>query len=90
LSQAEQLRIIGYTIGRRIQFDELSPDDFRRETAASWPAPVVNMLLTAWGATIGRPAFVTSAVFDITGSPARTFHHWVADHADAFRNTPST
>src|SRR5262245_25270435 len=86
LSQAEQVRIIGATIGRRIQFDELSPADFRRETAGSWPAPVVNMLLTAWGATIGRPALVTTSVFDITGSPPRTFRQWVADHADAFRN----
>jgi len=84
LSQAEQVRIIGATIGRRIQFEELSPADFRRETAGSWPVPVVDMLLTAWGAAIGRPAFVTSTVFDIVGSPARTFRQWVADHADAF------
>jgi uncharacterized protein YbjT (DUF2867 family) len=86
LSQAEQVRVIGATVGRRIQFEELSPEDFRRKTAGSWPAPVVDMLLTAWGATIGRPAFVTSTVFDIVGSPARTFRQWVADHADAFRN----
>ena len=85
LSQAEQVRIIGATIGRRIQFDELSPEDFRRETAGTWPVPVVDMLLIAWGATIGRPAFMTSSVFDIIGSPARTFRQWVADHADAFR-----
>jgi len=86
LSQAEQVRIIGATIGRSIRFEELSPEDFRRETAGSWPAPVVDMLLTAWGAAIGQPAFVTSTVFDIVGSPARTFRQWAADHADAFRN----
>jgi uncharacterized protein YbjT (DUF2867 family) len=86
LSQAEQVRIIGATIGRSIRFEELSPEDFRRETADSWPVPLVNMLLAAWGAAIGQPAFVTSTVFDIVGSPARTFRQWVADHADAFRN----
>jgi len=85
LSQAEQVRIIGATIGRRIQFDELSPEDFRRETAGTWPVPVVDMLLAAWGATIGHPAFVTSTVADVVGSPPRTFRQWVADHADAFR-----
>jgi uncharacterized protein YbjT (DUF2867 family) len=85
LSQAEQVRIIGAAIGRPIRFEELSPDQFRSETAGSWPAPVVEMLLAAWRATIGRPAFVTSTVADVVGSPARTFRQWAADHADAFR-----
>jgi uncharacterized protein YbjT (DUF2867 family) len=83
LSQAEQVSIIGDVIGRRITFEELSPEEFRRETQGSWPRPVVDMLLDAWGATTGRPAFVTSAVTDILGS-ARPFRQWVADHAGAF------
>ena len=85
LSQADQVRIIGEVIGRQIRFEELSPEEFRRETAASWPAPIVDMLLDAWGATIGHPAFVTSTVADVTGLPARTFRQWVVDHAEAFR-----
>jgi len=32
LSQAEQVRIIGDVLGRRIKSEELSPDEFRRET----------------------------------------------------------
>ena len=84
ISQAEQVRIVGDVIGRRIEFQELSPDEFRRETAGSWPRPIVDMLLAAWGAAIGRPAFVTSAVADILGSPARTFREWAKDHAAAF------
>src|SRR6185295_10422689 len=32
LSQAEQVSVIGGAIGRRLQFEELSPEDFRRET----------------------------------------------------------
>jgi len=85
LSQAEQVSIIAETIGRPIRFEELSPDEFRRETEGRWPPPVVNMLLNAWGAAIGQPAFVTSAVADIVGTPARTFRQWAADHADAFQ-----
>jgi uncharacterized protein YbjT (DUF2867 family) len=88
LSQAEQVRIIGAAIGRRIQFEELSPEDFRRETADRWPGPVVDMLLAAWGATIGRPALLTSTVSDILGSPPRTFRQWVDDHAAAFSESP--
>jgi uncharacterized protein YbjT (DUF2867 family) len=85
LSQADQVRTIGDAIGRRIQFEDMSPEEFRRETAGSWPAPVVDMLLSAWQAALGRPAFVTSTVSEILGSPARTFRQWAADHAAAFR-----
>ena len=84
LSQAEQVRIIGDVLGRRIEFEELSPDEFRRETEGSWPRPAVDMLLAAWGATIGRPAFITPTVFDILGSAPRSFRQWAADHITAF------
>jgi len=89
LSQAAQVSVIGSAIGRRIRFEELSPEEFRRETAGSWPSPVVDMLLAAWGATIGRPAFVTSTVADVVGSPARTFRQWVVDHVEVFRKRPA-
>lgn len=63
----------------------LSPEESRRETADSWPAPAVEMLLAAWGATVGHAAFMTSTVADVVGSPPWTFRHWVSDHADAFK-----
>jgi len=89
LSQAEQVNIIGAAIGRRIPFEELSPEDFRRETAGSWPRPVVDMLLAAWGATLGVPALVTSTVSDVAGSPPRSFRQWAVDHAAAFLERPT-
>jgi len=89
LSQAEQVRVIGDVLGRRITFEELSPDEFRSGTERSWPRPVVDMLLDAWGATMGRPAFITSTVSDILGSPAHTFRRWVTDHATAFMDGPA-
>jgi hypothetical protein len=39
------------------------------------------MLLNAWAAAMGLPAFVTTAVEEITGRPARTFREWARDHA---------
>ena len=90
LSQAEQVRIIGAVIGRLIQFEELSPADFRREMASPFPGPAVDMLLAAWGATMGRPALVTATVSDVLGSPARTFRQWVHDHAAAFLEHPAS
>jgi uncharacterized protein YbjT (DUF2867 family) len=81
LSQADQVSLIGDALGRRLRFEELSPDEFRRQM----PAPVADMLLAAWHAALGRPAFVTSTVEEILGSPARTFRQWAVDHADVFR-----
>ena len=84
LSQAAQVSAIGDAIGRPLRFAELTPDEFRRETAGTWPASVAEMLLDAWRATLGHPAYVTSAIQEIVGSPARTFHRWAADNAAAF------
>ncbi len=84
LSQAAQVRAIGDAIGRPLRFEELSPDEFRRETAGTWPGAAVEMLLSAWRATLGHPAFVTSAVEQVVGSPPRTFHQWAADNAGTF------
>ena len=89
LSQAEQVSIIGDVLGRRIEFEELSPDEFRSETQGSWPRPAVDMLLAAWGAAMGRPAFTTSTVSDILGPAPRPFRQWVADHATAFAEGPA-
>jgi uncharacterized protein YbjT (DUF2867 family) len=89
LSQAQQVSIIGGVLGRRIKFAELPPDEFRSETEGSWPRPVVDMLLTAWGATIGKPAFITATVSDILGSAPRSFRQWAADHATAFMEGPA-
>jgi uncharacterized protein YbjT (DUF2867 family) len=85
LSQFEQLSTIGRAIGRSLRIEEMSPDDARREWSAFWPASVSNMLLDAWAAAIGLPAFVTSTFEEITGTPARTFLEWATDHALDFR-----
>ena len=84
LNQIEQVAIIGAALGRSIRFEELSPEEFRRETAGTWPAAAVDMLMTAWQATLGHRAYVTSTVRDVLGSPPRTFGQWAADHTAAF------
>lgn len=85
LSQAEQVRAIGAALGRDITFEEVSPDEFRRESADTWPRPAVDMLLAAWSATLGHPAYLTGSVQEVLGTPARAFGEWAADHASAFR-----
>lgn len=84
LTQAQQVGIIGDAVGREVTFEELSPDEFRAETAGSWPPPVVEMLLTAWAATMGQPAYVTTAIADVLGRPASTLDQWAVDNVGAF------
>lgn len=85
LSQYEQVSTIGRVIGRTLRIEELSPEEARREWVKTMPAPVVTMLLNAWAAAIGQPAFVSDTVGEITGTPARTFLDWVKDNASVFR-----
>ncbi len=63
----------------------LSPDEARRELLTVMPMPVVNMLLYSSAAAVGQPAFVTSTVAELTGSPARTFLDWATDQAAEFQ-----
>ena len=83
LTQAEQVRAIGDAIGRRVAFHELSPDEFRAENSR-FPVQALNMLLAAWGAAEGVPAYVTSTVAEVTGRPARSFAEWAVANAAAF------
>ncbi len=88
LSQAEQVDTIGRAIGRALRVEEIPPDEARRELLAIGPAFIVNMLLDAWAAGAGQPAYVTSTVAEITGRPARTFLEWATDHAGEWAQGP--
>jgi uncharacterized protein YbjT (DUF2867 family) len=85
ISQAEQVATIGEAIGRPVPFEEVSPDEFRRQTAGTWPQPVVEMLLSAWGASVDHPAFVTNWVDEVLSRPAKPFAEWAKDNAAAFK-----
>jgi uncharacterized protein YbjT (DUF2867 family) len=87
LSQFEQLSIIGRAIGRKLRIEEMTPDEARRELLAIFEGStiVVNMLLNAWYAALGQPAFVSDTFAEITGTPRRTFLEWASDHATDFQ-----
>ena len=85
LSQFEQISTIGDVLGRTLRIEEISAEEAKRGLLADWPEFVVNMLLGAWAAAVGQPAFMTSTVAEVTGAPARTFRDWVTDHAVEFR-----
>jgi len=89
LTQSQQVQILGEVLGRPLRLQEISPAEAQRELLPIIPAAGVSMLLNAWAAALGQPAYVTSAVAAITGTPARSFRQWVADHAAAFRSSLS-
>jgi uncharacterized protein YbjT (DUF2867 family) len=84
LTQYEQVEIVGRAIGRALRIEEMTPDDWRREWIPLFGPVAVNMLLNAWAAALGQPAFVTTTFAEVTGVPARTFVQWAADHAAEF------
>ncbi len=85
LTQREQVETIGEVLGRPLRMEEISPDEARRELFGGNAPDMVNMLLNAWRAGLGQPAFVTSTVEAVTGRPARTFREWVTDHAEGLQ-----
>jgi len=82
LSQREQVQTIGEVIGRPVRYEEITPDDARRQLG--FPEPAMTMLLDAWAAALGQPAFISPAAAEITGRRARTFREWVTDHVVEF------
>jgi uncharacterized protein YbjT (DUF2867 family) len=85
LSQREQIEAIGHALGRSLRIEEIGPDEARRGVLSLMPPSVATMLLDAWAAALGQPAFVTRTVSEITGARARTFEQWARDHREAFR-----
>jgi uncharacterized protein YbjT (DUF2867 family) len=85
LTQAQQLRTIGGAINRTLHYEELSPDDARRQMSTSLPPFVVDRLLDLWAGMVEKPLPVTRTVEEITGAPPRTFQQWVLDHAGDFQ-----
>jgi hypothetical protein len=51
--------LLGRVIGRSLRIEEISPDEARRELLTIGLAMAVNMLLQAWAAAIGQPAYNT-------------------------------
>jgi uncharacterized protein YbjT (DUF2867 family) len=85
LNHREQVLTIGDVIGHHLTFEEMPPETAPQEMTAFMPAFIAKMLLDAWAAAIGQPAFITSTVAEVSGMPPRTFRDWAVDHAIEFR-----
>jgi uncharacterized protein YbjT (DUF2867 family) len=87
LTQLEQLQIIADTIGLPLRYEDLTADQARTALVPPFPLPVINMLLNAWTAALGQPAYVTTTIADLLGRPAHTFRDWAKHNAQSFQLT---
>jgi uncharacterized protein YbjT (DUF2867 family) len=85
LTLRRQVEHIGQAIGRQIRVEVVSAEQSRTELGKTMPPFVAEGILRQWTAGNGVPAPISVIVAKITGSPARTFAQWAADHADDFR-----
>ncbi|HEY4182419.1 MAG TPA: NAD(P)H-binding protein [Kofleriaceae bacterium] len=83
LTQRDQLQIIADALGRPVPVEELTLDEARR--MIPFPPAALEMLLGAWQAALGQPAYVTTTVAELLGRDARTFREWADHNAAAFR-----
>jgi uncharacterized protein YbjT (DUF2867 family) len=84
LTQCDQVQTIGRVIGRDLRIEEVTREEAKRTCLAYLPGPVADMLLDAWAAGLGRPAYLMSTFQELTGTPPRTFAQWVVDNASIF------
>jgi len=88
LTQAQQVQILGEVLSRPLRLQEMPRAEAERDPLPGIPRGAISMLLNAWAAALGQPAYVTDSVHNLTGTPARSFRQWATDHAASFR--PST
>jgi len=64
----------------------MTPEDAQSELLPVLGSPVfINMLLNAWRAALGQPAFVGANFLELTGRQPRPFLEWARDYAAEFR-----
>ena len=62
--------------------EEMTPDEARSELLPVLGSPVfIDMLLSAWNAALGQPAFVSSTFAELTAQAPRSLLEWATDYA---------
>jgi len=84
LTRVEQVAALGAGLGRELHLVEISPEEFRADTAPYVPEGIVSMLLDYWSDTVTEPDRVRPGVPELTGKPGRTLEQWARDHRADF------
>lgn len=87
LDQREQVGAISQAVGRKIRFEEVTPEASRAELIRYMPEPVVDMVLGYLAASVTGAPLMLPTVEKITGRPGTPFRQWAHDHAAEFTPT---
>ncbi|MFG2039911.1 NAD(P)H-binding protein [Dactylosporangium sp. NPDC048998] len=83
LTQAEQVRILAAAAGRPARVEAATPEEARAQLG--WADPGwAEAILRHWASLVDSPEPVTGTVERLTGTPARSFAQWAAEHAAEF------
>ena len=85
VSAAQQTACLAELLGRPVPFEELDADRARAEYLRRYPEHVAEALLSgAEQQRDGAKSRVEKTVQEVTGSPARSYAEWAADHLRLF------
>ncbi|MFI6743761.1 NmrA family NAD(P)-binding protein [Nonomuraea sp. NPDC050451] len=82
----QKVEILGTSIGRHVEYVELTVDEARAKWAADGMGEqTIEFLVQALGNTPEVGYTVVPTVREVTGRDARSFAQWASENADAFR-----
>lgn len=86
ISARQQVRSIAAVLGREVPLAGISREEAHRQMAVFMGGEAADAVLDLTGGDVNDELLtVRDTVSRIMGAPARTFHQWAAEHADAFR-----
>lgn len=86
ITPVEQVLSLGTALGRRLEFEELSPTDAaQRWRLAGWDEDSIELELALLADYVDDAPRVRDTVERFTASPGLTFDRWATDHVDDFR-----
>jgi len=84
LSRIDQVEAIGAALGRTLVWEEISPE--AAVAHMGWlPPDIARVVLNGFAGYVDTPGTATTTVHDVTGSQARDYRRWAADHVADFR-----
>lgn len=84
LTQAQQVRVLGETLGRKLTVEDLDPQPVLEQMSQFMDPEFLAALFALMAQAVGKPAPVNDIIEQITGHPARTYAQWAADHRADF------
>ncbi|OPC78031.1 hypothetical protein B4N89_38100 [Embleya scabrispora] len=84
LTQADQVRLLGEALGRRLVFEEADAASVRAGMATFMDADFVHALFDLMEETVDTRPEITPALTRLTGATPRTYARWAADHVADF------